>query len=97
MYYILEGKTPIKVDDVVLWAQHSSENYKSRIVNNTNIGDARVSTIFLGVDHNHYAGGEPVLFETMVFGGEYNRYQRKYSTWDEAEKGHHEICAMILE
>ena len=26
-----------------------------------------VSTVFLGIDHNHWGHGPPILFETMVF------------------------------
>jgi hypothetical protein len=39
--------------------------------------------------------GSPVLFETMVFGGEYDEYQERYHTYDEAEEGHKRICEMV--
>jgi hypothetical protein len=29
-----------------------------------------VSTVFLGVDHNFFGVGGPILFETMIFGGD---------------------------
>lgn len=50
-------------------------------------GEIVVSTVFLGVDHNHL-GDEPVLFETMtlVSGNDAN-YQR-CGTWAEAEVIH---------
>ena len=54
-----------------------------------------VSTVFLGLDHNSYCGGPPAIFETMVFGGEYDEYQERYSTWDEAELGHKEIVERL--
>ena len=58
-----------------------------------NIG---VSTVFLGIDHNvSMDTSEPVLFETMVFGGEYNEEQWRYKTWDEAMSGHERICIMV--
>ena len=37
----------------------------------------------------------PVLFETMVFGGEYDDYQERYHTYDEAEEGHKRIVEMV--
>ena len=46
-----------------------------------------VSTVFLGLDHA-FDGGTPLLFETMIFGGEHDEYQERYATWDEAEAGH---------
>lgn len=48
----------------------------------------RVSTIFLGIDHNFLDTGPPLLFESMVFGGPLHHEQYRYSTWDEAEAGH---------
>jgi len=47
----------------------------------------RVSTVFLGLDHQYFAG-PPILFETMIFHGPLNEYQERYETWDEASKGH---------
>jgi len=58
------------------------------------VGEMLVSTVFLGLDHQ-FGAGEPVLFETMVFGGEYDGEQDKYSTWEEAEAGHAEILAKV--
>jgi hypothetical protein len=64
----------------------------------TEIGQSRISTVFLSMDHS-LAGligdGSPVLFETMVFGGEYDDYQERYHTYDEAEEGHNRIVEMV--
>jgi hypothetical protein len=54
-----------------------------------------VSTVFLGIDHN-FGNGPPLLFETMVFGGEYDGYCKRYSTWEEAEGGHKTACALAF-
>ncbi len=48
----------------------------------------RVSTVFLALDHQHTPGGPPLLFETMIFGGEHDMWQDRYSTWVEAQEGH---------
>jgi hypothetical protein len=48
----------------------------------------RISTVFLGIDHNHLRQGPPILFETMIFGGPYDQYMDRYCTWAEAEAGH---------
>lgn len=64
----------------------------------TEIGQSRISTVFLSMDHG-LAGligdGSPVLFETMVFGGEYDDYQERYHTYDQAEEGHKRIVEMV--
>ena len=69
-------------------------NEDNRIVNKTGIGDVKVSTMFLGINHSldHEA---PILFETMIFGGKQDQYQERYSTWDEAEQGHKLACELI--
>jgi hypothetical protein len=53
----------------------------------TTVGKVDISTVFLGLDHNFF-GGKPLLFETMVFGGENDEYQNRCSTWEEAEAMH---------
>ena len=40
---------------------------------------------------------DPILFETMIFGGEHHEYQERYTTWDEAIKGHKEAVALVFE
>jgi hypothetical protein len=50
-------------------------------------GTIHVSTVFLGIDHG-FGEAAPVLFETMVFGGELDLFQDRYATWNEAVAGH---------
>lgn len=57
-----------------------------------------VSTVFLGLAtgvHWMLDDREPFLFETMVFGGDFDRYMKQYCTWDEAVEGHDIICRMV--
>ena len=84
--YILEGKIPKAVDDVVVWGRWFET--AKRHVNQTELpNNVRVSTVFLGIDHS-FDGGVPILFGTMIFGGEHDEYQERYATWEEAEVGH---------
>jgi hypothetical protein len=66
-----------------------------RVVSHTQIADIEVSTVFLGIDHQFFAG-PPLLFETMVFGGDLDQTCRRCSTWDEAEAQHEEILSEVL-
>ena len=62
------------------------------------IGQSKISTVFLSMDHGLsglIGDGTPVLFETMVFGGEHDDYQERYHTYDEAEEGHKRIVEMV--
>lgn len=94
LFYTLDGKTPKPTDDLLEFAAFF-EVKENRILEQTYIRDVFVSTVFLGIDHG-YRNYEPVLFETMVFGGENDGHQERYKTYDQALKGHHKICALVL-
>lgn len=51
------------------------------------LGMVRVSTVFLGIDHN-WGRGPPVLWETMIFGGPHDEFQERYSSHESAVAGH---------
>lgn len=54
-----------------------------------------VSTVFLGLDHNHWGEGPPILFETMAFGGPLDQHQVRYTTYGSAMRGHAELLAEV--
>jgi hypothetical protein len=91
-FYILKDKTPVKVAGVKEWCTEGFGQNKQ--VARDTFGQTLVSTVFLGIDHNHY-GGEPILFETMIFGGKHDGYQTRCSTWDEAIEQHEEACKLV--
>uniref|UniRef100_A0AAU6W0R9 Uncharacterized protein n=1 Tax=Pseudomonas phage Nican01 TaxID=3138540 RepID=A0AAU6W0R9_9CAUD len=51
------------------WAQWMQMS-PARFVARSELHHVTVSTIFLGIDYNHFEIGDPILFETMVFQGE---------------------------
>jgi hypothetical protein len=95
MHYVLDGKEPRAVDDLLEWAGWFES--ANRRVARTEIGDAEVSTVFIGLDHCFGFKGPPILFETMVFadGHPLDEIQLRYSTWAEAETGHIEVCEQL--
>jgi len=84
--YILDGHTVVECHDLIEWAKWFEEN--TRKVDKTMVDDVMISTVFLGLDHSWTNNGPPLLFETMIFGGEHDEYQERYATWDEAVAGH---------
>ena len=54
-----------------------------------------MSTVFLGLNHAVSENGPPLLFETMVFGGQLDSEQERYTTWEEAELGHSAMVARV--
>lgn len=98
-FYILEGKEPKPVDDVITWGTWFEVNTESRIVKRTELEDGEViiSTVFLGSDHNYYRGGPPLLFETLIFGGVRDGEMERYPTWEDAEEGHDHMVRLVKE
>ncbi len=90
--YILNGHEVVGEPDVLAWGKWFES--ADRAVDKTEKDDVKVSTVFLGLDHN-FEGGVPLLFETMVFGGSLDQDMERYSTWEEAERGHKEMCEKV--
>lgn len=65
-----------------VWASMSRRNERVEV---TNIGDASISTMFLGI--GSFPTGLP-FFETMIFGGPLDMYQERCRTWGEAVEQH---------
>ena len=85
-------------------AHHDIESYAAviveqddseRILAHTTINDSLISTVFLGIDYN-CNGNIPLLFETMVFGGLLDGEQQRYTTYEQAMLGHHEMMQKAL-
>ena len=97
LYILNDNKEPVPCD-VYLWAAWRIENEGSMRVARTEFTNGRtVSTVFLGVDHNYFGKGPPILFETVVFasGKPEGEYTQRYATWAEAEVGHMEIVELF--
>lgn len=69
-YILDESGQPVPCPDLIKWADWF-EVLHHRIVRSTvlkveTLGNIRVSTIFLGLDHNFMGEGRPLLWETTV-------------------------------
>lgn len=92
--YILNGHEPVPIEDSIAWA--TLLGTMDRVVNKTVMDNGvTVSTVFLGLDHGW--NKEPLLFETMVFGGKMDGVQNRYTTWEQAEEGHKKMVATVME
>jgi hypothetical protein len=85
--YILDGNgKPVIEPDLMTWATWYEAADRS-VAKDTLSNGTKVSTVFLGLDHS-FGFGVPLLWETMIFGGEHDQYQERYASREEAEKGH---------
>lgn len=87
MWYVLdENNNPVKSD--LEESNKFLKDIQRRVVAHDQLPDGSLlSTVFLCMDHS-YGVGDPVLFESMWFGGPYEGHQRRYKTWQEALEGH---------
>lgn len=89
-HWKLDGHKVVPANDALDWGRSFAS--ADRHVGNDAIGDVRISTVFLGIGHDY---DPPILFETMIFGGDHDQYQERCSTWDEAEKQHAAALALV--
>ena len=84
--YILKGRQTVPVS-FLRWAVWFEELDELCIVAKTRIGTATVLTVFVGLDCGSDSG-PPMIFETMVTNGSMDGECTKYSSWEQAERGH---------
>ena len=101
MNYIIENGEIRKECNMLRWGAWFE--CAMRHVADTTIGEARISTVFLGLDHRSYYDPDkrPVLFETMIFSKEsipaLDESQWRYRTIEEAKRGHRIVCEQVKE
>lgn len=73
----------------------------------TTVGDYQVSTVDLGLNHQFIDGLPPLYYETMIFikgdnfeerhskENPFEDYQERYSTEEEAKKGHQKAIEYV--
>lgn len=98
MYYLLnENKEPYKVS--IEEGLKIYDDPEMKIVQQDRIDDVFVSTVFLGMDHgwniDKDVNYKPVLWETMIFGGEHDQYQERYTSYKDALRGHFAVLSLV--
>lgn len=93
-HWILDENRKLIKTDLITWGKWL-QTCKDRIVKQEMVGDSKVSTVFLGIDHN-FNDGPPILWETMVFGGKLDQEQDRCSgNWEQAEAMHQQMVAKV--
>jgi hypothetical protein len=94
-WYILDNNNNPIATPTLEAAKWLEEGTNRRTIKRDEIGDILVSTVFLGLDHSWTPGGKPVLWETMIFGGEHDQYQERYTSHEDALEGHKKALTLI--
>ncbi len=91
--YKLDGKKPVpcSFEEYITFMKSATH----RIIEQTQIGDWLISTVFTGMDHA-FGQGEKRLFETTVFGlPNDTRPCWYFSTWNQAIRKHRKLAVML--
>jgi len=102
--YILDGRTPTPCYDLDAWAEWMESPARTIALDcilcapepDAPVVVARISTVFLGLDLS-FGHGEPLLFETIIFGTDWNLDTHRYTTWEQATAGHAAITERVIQ
>ena len=107
LYILDEQRRPVPVEDTLVWGRWFQDFKNRRVAHDEivwrytglNVVEdlvVRVSTIFLGIDHDYGFSGRPLLWETMVFehpsGGD---FQQRFTTEADALAYHQELVRRL--
>jgi hypothetical protein len=99
-YILDEHDNPQPCEDLTEWARFY-ESDRRRVAQDLDEGNdadgtrVRVSTVFLGLDHNYFGKGPPILWETLVFGGVLDGEMDRYTSREAALRGHQAMCQRV--
>jgi hypothetical protein len=91
MLYDLDGN-PITFRE---WGEIREGGPDAIRIARTEIGEMYVSTVWLGLDHSYGFEGPPMIFETLIFGGDLDGEMWRYSTREEAKEGHERAVELV--
>lgn len=98
LFYVLDAEgCPVPCRDIPTWDDMMEQ--RRNVVAQTTIADVRVSTVFIGLDYNLTGNDDddprPILWETLVSGGEYDQDIVRYRTLADARAGHDAYVALV--
>lgn len=101
LYYKQDGtayeSTPDDPEGTMQWAK-DFENFEERSIAQTKLANGfHVSTVWMGLNHEHCPDRPPLIFETMVFDeNDESMDMNRYSTKEQAIKGHYKMVGKWL-
>jgi hypothetical protein len=93
LFWALDGEgNPVPLSEREAWRAMVGDD---RILLQSRVSGWLISTIFLGIDYGHGWTEQPILFETMIFGGPRDGWLRRSCTRDEALAAHSYALALV--
>lgn len=99
LYILDKDNKPVQCDSFGQWHEWIQNNNNNRTVASHYFeeDETHVLTVFLGHSSVWSDRENPYTFQTMIVGGNHHMKERYYATWEQAEEGHKEIVAALLE
>lgn len=95
IHYMLDDEgNVVTTNDLEEWGKWFEK--ADRRIRVDDVRNAQISTVFLSVDHSFDENDPPVLYETMIFGGQFDEFQWRYHTKEDAIEGHERIKKMVM-
>lgn len=95
LYILDEDGNMVPCEDIRTWGAWLEKAYETgarRVGFDELSRGTYVSTVFLGLDHSYSMtktlDHKPLIWETMIFGGHHDQYQKRYETREQAQEGH---------
>ena len=98
-YVLDENGDAVPAKSLLSWGRWLEDHVDEHRLGDDRIGNARVSTVFLGIDYGWLGPRDgdykPKLWETMIFGGLYDLYRISYTSRADALEGHRKCIQML--
>lgn len=91
-YYDRNGNP---LTDLMEWATLLNDPEYKRVAWDELPAGGHLSTVWMGIDHEFFGRGPPIIFETMAFPVEQYDIQERYATLEDARAGHARILAEL--
>ena len=95
LYILNEAGEPVSAE-VETWSPWMATHEQEWKLAVDIVGDVKVSTVFLGSDHN-WGGGPPILWETCIFTPDRSDVVERYMSREQALSGHAQHLADVLQ
>jgi len=93
-FYAPDGSPIDELEFYRLWVARGEDMSKdSWWRRQTQVGDVEVSSVWTGI--NFSWEDEPLIWETMIFGGEQDGYQWRYPSREKALDHHEELVRLL--
>jgi hypothetical protein len=95
LWFILDAEGDPQAVDLPTYLAWMAQHYEAhRVVLQTHTARGRISTVFLGVNHDP-SGDRPVVWETRVISGAFDGWTSRYASRLDAIRGHARIQALL--